>query len=982
MRKFSLSLYEIRIIYIATTIFLVFLCAFTYHQIKRLDSMSSPLNHTLQVLELERALGSLMCAESAQKGYLLTNDVSFLNSYYQGLKQYPLNIKNFKQLTLDNALQQKNLIRLITLTDLRESYLTKILKINAQRAPTVLELLTGEAIMDSLSSQVKMMTLLENEISNAQKEKYSKVSILTPLSVIFLFIGALLILFLSYIRLNKAMIYANKLSKSLKEIVMESNTGVCLLRGKDHYVELANKNYLAIVNNKEICYKYLKEMLPEQELIGLFEILDSVYKTGITIEKNGVTINVNEKNTKPNNKIYNITYKATHNERNKIDGVVINATDVTQSAKVLREIEESHLRYKELINKLPVAVYTCDEHGYIQLFNEAAVTLWGRIPEVGKDMCSGSGKIFRTDGTPLDVDDCPMAIVLKKGQIVKMEIVIERSDGTKRFVIPSPQPIFDCKKNIVGGINTLVDITEQVSARKEIEANEEQLRIAIEGGDLGTFDYYPLSNELTWSDKTKNIFGFLSSAQISYNTYLQSVHPDDLEIVNKMTNIINRSNIDEMFEIEYRIFSMNTNELKWVRSKGKTTFDAKAVPVRFTGVIQDITQQKFAKQAMEESEKRFRDLAEALPQLIWVTDEKGVSQFTSTRWEEYTGVKPSGVKEWELIVHPDDLYHINEVWAHCLASGEIYKHEARLLSKTGEYYWYRVIGEPVYNKSNEIINWVGAFTQINDEKLFSLKLESQVKARTIELLEKNTTLEKANNQLELFAHISSHDLQEPLRKIQMSISRIAEKDFETLSEKSKIHFNRVLEATITMQTLIEDLQTYSKTNNKEDAFENTELNIILKEVIDGLKEKIDQKHAIIERGDLCELNILPFEFKQLMHNLIGNALKFSKQNIAPHIVINSISSYGRDLNNANLLPNEKYCYIKFSDNGIGFEPQYSEKIFEVFQRLHGKEKYGGTGIGLAIVKKIVENHGGIITAKGKLNVGATFEIYIPTNKVN
>lgn len=982
MKKFNLSIYQIRLIYIATIIFLLGLCFFTYHQIKRLENASDALNQTSQVLELERVFGALKHAETAQRGYLLTHDSSFLDAYYKGLSQYPVHIKNFKQLTAGNRLQQKNLRSLITLCGLRANYLEKILQIDVSRTPSTPELIEGEIIMNRLRSQVEIMTALEDDISHAQKEKYTEVSALTPLFVIFLFIGALLILFVSYIRLNKAMIYANKLSKSLKEIVMESNTGVCLLRGKNHYVELANKNYLAIVNNKEICYKYIKEELPELKSSGLFEILDSVYKTGISIDKNAVTINISGQSQSPENKIFNFTYKATHNDDGKIDGVVINVIDVTESMEALREIKESHLRYKDLINKLPVAVYTCDERGYIQLFNEAAVTLWGRIPVVGKDMWSGSMKTFKTDGAPLPLNDCAMAIVLRNGQIVKREIIIERPDGSKRFVIPSPQPIYDYAKKIVGAINTLVDITEQVNARKEIETNEEQLRIAIEGGDLGTFDYYPLTNELIWSDKTKEIFGLLPNTQINYNTYLNAIHPEDKENLNTMTSIINKSNSDEIYEIEYRIFTLNNSELKWVRSKGKATLDVKQTAVRFTGVIQDVTQQKFAKQIVEESEKRFRDLAEALPQLIWVTDEKGVSEFTSMRWEEYTGVKPIGVKDWEMIVHSDDLRRINKTWTHCLISREIFKHEVRLLSKTGEYYWYRVIGEPVYDENDKVINWVGAFTQINDEKLFSLKLESQVKERTIELIEKNITLERANNQLELFAHISSHDLQEPLRKIQMSISRIIEKDFESLSDKSKVHFNRVLDGTLTMQTLIEDLQIYSRTNNKEGDFEHTDLNFILKEVIEGLKELIDEKHGVIESGDLCELNILPFEFRQLMHNLIINALKFSKHDVPPHIVINSISSFGRDLNNTNLLPNEKYCYIYFSDNGIGFEPQYNEKIFEVFQRLHGKEKYGGTGIGLAIVKKIIENHGGIITAKGELDVGATFEIYIPTNKVN
>ncbi len=138
-----------------------------------------------------------------------------------------------------------------------------------------------------------------------------------------------------------------------------------------------------------------------------------------------------------------------------------------------------------------------------------------------------------------------------------------------------------------------------------------------------------------------------------------------------------------------------------------------------------------------------------------------------------------------------------------------------------------------------------------------------------------------------------------------------------------------------------------------------------------------EKHATIEANQLCDADIIPFQFRQLMHNLIGNSLKFSNPEKPPHIQIKSEIANGLKFSNEKLLPQKKYCHISFSDNGIGFEQQYSEKIFEVFQRLHGKNEYIGTGIGLSIVKKILENHHGIITAKGELNKGATFDIYIP-----
>ena len=270
------------------------------------------------------------------------------------------------------------------------------------------------------------------------------------------------------------------------------------------------------------------------------------------------------------------------------------------------------------------------------------------------------------------------------------------------------------------------------------------------------------------------------------------------------------------------------------------------------------------------------------------------------------------------------------------------------------------------------------------EKEFHKDLEAIVKQRTLELsetneklLQTNEALAMMNKDLQTFNYISSHDLQEPVRKIKTFAKLIYEHESETLSEKGKDHINRMLVAATLMQTLIQDLLAYAQTNSKEYKFEKTDFNKIVEDVQLELKEIIQGKDAVIETGILGEATIIPFQFRQLFNNLISNSLKFAQPLVQPHIVIKSEIGTGRKWHNKNLASDKTYCHISFADNGIGFDPQYEEKIFEVFQRLNSKEAYPGTGIGLAIVKKIVENHGGIITASGELNKGATFDVYIP-----
>jgi len=255
-----------------------------------------------------------------------------------------------------------------------------------------------------------------------------------------------------------------------------------------------------------------------------------------------------------------------------------------------------------------------------------------------------------------------------------------------------------------------------------------------------------------------------------------------------------------------------------------------------------------------------------------------------------------------------------------------------------------------------------------------------------ELLFQNEEKEKraeeliiAHKELESFTFISSHDLQEPLRKIQMFATRLIADESQNLSDKGKEYALRMQVASNRMRSLIIDLLEYSRTTISERTFETTDLSTIVEEVIKDFKEIIEEKNATIEVTEICDAHIIPFQFRQLIHNLISNALKFSNPDIPSHIIIKGRNIKYSKLNANKLLPEKDYCHITITDDGIGFEPQYKDKIFEIFKRVHDQDKISGTGIGLAIAKKIVENHNGIITATGELNKGASFDIYIPSS---
>ncbi|NMH28806.1 sensor histidine kinase [Flavobacterium silvaticum] len=243
------------------------------------------------------------------------------------------------------------------------------------------------------------------------------------------------------------------------------------------------------------------------------------------------------------------------------------------------------------------------------------------------------------------------------------------------------------------------------------------------------------------------------------------------------------------------------------------------------------------------------------------------------------------------------------------------------------------------------------------------------------LLEKNASLDAMNKELESFTYISSHDLQEPLRKIQTFISRIGEDSANSFTESSANYLNRTQEAARRMQNLIQDLLAYSRVKKEVFLFEKYSFRELVNEVTEELSEEIELNASKITTEGNDEIEVIPVQFRQLLINLISNAIKFKAEGVTPkikvrheivdHVSLNDETQYGT------------FSKMTVSDNGIGIEPQYQKRIFEVFQRLHTKEEYSGTGVGLAIVKKIIENHNGFIDIESKPGKGSSFIVYWP-----
>jgi light-regulated signal transduction histidine kinase (bacteriophytochrome) len=249
-----------------------------------------------------------------------------------------------------------------------------------------------------------------------------------------------------------------------------------------------------------------------------------------------------------------------------------------------------------------------------------------------------------------------------------------------------------------------------------------------------------------------------------------------------------------------------------------------------------------------------------------------------------------------------------------------------------------------------------------------------------ELRNKIEELNRSNTDLEQFAYVASHDLQEPLRKIRSFGDRLVMKHAEELNEDGKNTISKIQNAAGRMQILIDDLLSFSRLINNTSTVESKDLNLLLKDVLADLEIKLRNLNAKVHAGPLPELKVVPSLIRQLFQNLIGNSLKFSRPGTDPVISIASTLVKGREIPDVDSARSvEPFYKIEISDNGIGFEEKYLDKIFIIFQRLHGKLDYEGTGIGLAVCKKIMNIHQGYITATSTPGLGATFILYFPAD---
>lgn len=381
------------------------------------------------------------------------------------------------------------------------------------------------------------------------------------------------------------------------------------------------------------------------------------------------------------------------------------------------------------------------------------------------------------------------------------------------------------------------------------------------------------------------------------------------------------------------------------------------------------------KQAQEELAARFQELQAvlaSLPQMAFTVASDGQIEYVNQHWFRYS-TNPKAFPE----AHPQD--DVCDEWEKALEQGAEFTREVRLKDvRTGEYRYHLLRILPI-RQQDVLTRWIGTFTDIHPQKLAAELLEQQVELRTNELLLKNVELERTNHELQQFTWVVSHDLKEPLRKIQLLNDTIKQRYLKD-NEEAVTYLDRSIRSSARMSSLINDLLAYSRLSNPE-SFQPTDLNALLNELLLDFDDAISRTKAIITIDKLPVIETMPSRMRQIFQNLISNALKFSKETIAPVIQISAELIDTKDVDGSPS-PEGAYCRIVVKDNGIGFDEKFLDRIFVIFQRLHNRATYEGTGIGLAIAKKNIDKHHGLIWAQSRVDEGTRFILVLPVQQAS
>ncbi len=679
----------------------------------------------------------------------------------------------------------------------------------------------------------------------------------------------------------------------------------------------------------------------------------------------------------------------------KIVGGVVAWRDISERKKAEAllaernaELRESEERLRAVIENLPEGLVVVNPQGAALHWNRAALEMHGfDRHDAQVDFLHNVLEmfaLFTLADQPLPFEQWPVSRLLRGENFHHYEVLVRRRQTDwQRVFSYQGTPIRDNAGEVVMGLLSIHDVTEQKQAEAALRDSERKHRelardLDVERGKLAAaIDNLPVGvgigdsqgNTLTLNSAGLKLHGFQSLADMfdrldKYIKVFELLHLDGTCMPVEEWPVSRALRGEFVQDNELRLRNLLIGHERIVSYSVAPVRGSAGEVILIVYVIQDLTERKRVENALRESESNISQLADALPQLVWTAMPDGSVDYYNRRYLEYNGIAPRDGEKWEWgpVLHPDDLRLTMDAWQHAVTSGEVYQAEHRVQMADGSYRWHLSRAWPVRDGQGQVVRWFGTATDIHEVK----------QAETI-LADYAEKLQRSNQELEQFAFVASHDLQEPLRKIRLFANTIQQKMAGKLDAGTQDSFQRMVSASERMQAMIQDLLELSRVSTRGRPFTQVDLSRVAADVVSDLEARIHRTGGQVIIGSLPSIEADSMQIHQALQNIIANALKFHKPGTPPVVRVTSQIIQGNS-------PNQPLVCISIEDNGIGFDETHFDQMLQPFKRLQGRSQYEGNGMGLAIVKKIIDRHQGEIIARSRPGQGATFILTLPVKQ--
>ena len=640
--------------------------------------------------------------------------------------------------------------------------------------------------------------------------------------------------------------------------------------------------------------------------------------------------------------------------------------DVTSRKDAEAALRESEERFRAVVNSLSEGILVYDKALNIVAGNFAAERIIGlpMAQMLGKPGFTSLVPCVRGDGSPLPPDERPTRTTVRTGQPMRNYTVgIRRADGSITWISANTAFLrHPGQSDHYGVVSSLADITAQRASETALRESEERFRHTFELAASG-IAHVDLDGRFLRANRSLcEMFGYPESELIG-RSVKEISHPDDRDVTDDQRDRVRAGELESAhFEKRYL---RGDGGVVWVDLAIALVRSPGGEPLYEIAIFDDITERKHAERALRQSEERFRSLTQLSSDWYWEQNDKFELTFMSGRMGERTGLDASsylGRQRWDTpalnLTEEDWRQHRQQLVRH----EPFHDFEMQRPNPDGGTRWVSISGEPLFDENGRFVGYRGVGKDITDRK----QAEAELRRAHADLEHKATELERSNSELEQFAYVASHDLQEPLRMVSSYTQLVLRRYGDRLDGDAKEFMAYVVDGAARMKQLIEDLLAYSRVGTRGKEFKPVAVEVALRRAINNLRTAIEESGASITYDPLPTVEADDVQLAQLFQNLMGNALKFRSASV-PRIHV-----FSKEL--------ETEWEFAVQDNGIGIEPQYFDRIFMVFQQLHTKGEFPGTGIGLAICKKVAERHGGRIWVSSTPGEGSTFHFTLPKTR--